>query len=95
MAGHEADWVQQPAFGSRSVGQYYCSRCGLELDVWYNENRVAEFCTGWIWRIRDRSGQNIEEAGNKYTASMIRTALPLTMSKKKRCGGLILYLVGD
>ena len=56
MAGHEAKWAQQPDFHSESVGQYYCSKCKLELDIWYNQNRANEFCTGWHWRIRDDGG---------------------------------------
>lgn len=65
MGGHEAKWEQQPD-KSGSVGQYYCARCKLTLQVWYNENRVVERCTGWYWQIEDGSGAIIDSAGNKY-----------------------------
>jgi hypothetical protein len=70
MIGHEATWVHAPDFKSGQVGQYYCARCKLELDVAYNQNRENESCTGWYWEIRDhgdygRSGS----AGTKHVAT--------------------------
>ena len=65
MGGHEAKWEQQPD-KSDSIGQYYCAKCKLTLQVWYNQNRVVETCTGWYWQIVDGSGRVLDSAGNKY-----------------------------
>ena len=65
MSGHEAIWEQQPAKDG-CVGQYYCAKCKLTLQIWYNQNRVSEACTGWIWEIVNDSGTVVDSAGGKY-----------------------------
>jgi hypothetical protein len=66
--GHEAKWAQVPNL--KVVGQYYCSKCSLELDIWYNQNRVNESCTGWYWEIKDNSdhGRRSASAGTEHVA---------------------------
>ena len=66
-SGHEATWVQVPEFESGTVGQYYCSKCKLELDIGYNQHYI-ESCIGWHWKIRDSSGQVVDSAGNKHAS---------------------------
>lgn len=65
MRGHEGAWCQQPD-KSGSIGQYYCSKCKLTLEIGYNQNRDAEACTGWYWQIIDSSSNVVAEAGNKH-----------------------------
>jgi hypothetical protein len=38
----------------------------IGLDIWYNQNRDVESCTGWHWEISDGSGQVRDSAGNKH-----------------------------
>jgi hypothetical protein len=65
MNRHEAAWEQQPDIIG-GVGQYYCTKCKLTLEVGYNQNRDAEVCSGWQWEIVDHSGKVVYSNGNKY-----------------------------
>ena len=63
LASHEANWAQEPDVNN--IGQYYCSKCKLELNIWYSKNSDGESCNGWYWEISDGSGQVVNSAGNK------------------------------
>ena len=67
---HEGKWVRVPGLVSGTIGQYYWPNCKLELDVWYNESRANESCTGWYWQITDNGNYGRSAAaGAKYAPS--------------------------
>jgi hypothetical protein len=71
MGNHEARWARQPEVGTGSIGQYYCSKCKLELDVGYGQNRDNESCTGWHWEIEDHSGHGRNASAGTSAAKYV------------------------
>jgi len=65
MANHDAKWAYEPDLSS--IGQYYCSMCGLELEIRYYKSDT-ESPKGWHWDIRNSSFQIVDSMGNKYAS---------------------------
>jgi hypothetical protein len=63
-SGHNATWLYAPDCDSRAVGQYYCAKCRLTLELGYNRHYESSV-TGWHWTIKDGSGEIVDAAGNK------------------------------
>ena len=90
MNRHEAEWAQQPdTIGG--IGQCYCTKCKLTLEVGYNQNRDAEVCSGWHWEIVDQSGRVVDSAGSKYARKYEFDPEALDEVKKEACCDLILF----
>jgi len=65
MTNHEAKWIQLPDLDTKAIGQYYCSKCKLQLEIGFNLH-YEQSATGWYWEISDSSGQVVDSMGNRH-----------------------------